>query len=293
MTQVIKNTQEQIFQNLKDKYASKKPFVSDAEFKRVKQITGYAGEYNEVYQFDIREYIDGAIKCKKCDNPANCSMKVKGFQPQLDKYLNLSYYQCLLYEWYLQQKRTEELLVNAKIPNAYKSMSLDNFNKSWIANGTQVVNHASSIVASKERGIIYTGNVGVGKTHLAMAILNKKLSRGITGVFATVPTLMQSLRNAIKDNSLDETLQKICVCDVLVLDDFGTENQTEWTNETMFTLLNDRYINSKQTIITTNYSIEQLEKRYGLNGERIVSRLLGICDVVEIKGKDRRYEQTR
>ena len=74
---------------------------------------------------------------------------------------------------------------------------------------------------------------------------------------------------------------------VLIIDDLGAEKMSEWIEETMFKIINKRYEEVLPTIITSNNDLESMEERLG---QRIVSRILEMCDVIKLEGGDRRIK---
>lgn len=109
----------------------------------------------------------------------------------------------------------------------------------------------------------------------------------------TVPDLLLEIRGSF--NSADpQNSEKGIVNEfsdwkkVLVLDDLGAEKSTEWSMATLFTIINRRYENIAPTIITSNLSLDELSRHIG---DRITSRIVGMCRVIEFKGKDRRITQ--
>ncbi|MGD8457101.1 MAG: ATP-binding protein, partial [Anaerolineales bacterium] len=116
--------------------------------------------------------------------------------------------------------------------------------------------------------LIIHGPVGCGKTHLAAAISNFVISLGIQTIFLTVPDLLDSLRFSYDNpnETFEDKFNKIKDIPLLVLDDFGTENATDWAQEKLFQILNFRYINKLPLVVTSNLSLIDIE-------ERIQSRL--------------------
>jgi len=118
--------------------------------------------------------------------------------------------------------------------------------------------------ASERRGwLLLQGDFGCGKTHLAAAIANACVAQGIPSLFLTVPDLLDALRFAYQDGeiSFEDRFEQIRRAPMLILDDFGTQNATEWAREKLFQLLNQRYINREPLVITTNLSPEELDGR--------------------------------
>jgi len=111
--------------------------------------------------------------------------------------------------------------------------------------------------------LLLEGGYGCGKTHLAAAIANHSVSKGVLTLFITVPDLLDSLRFAFNDpeTTFEQRLNEIRTADLLVLDDFGTQNATAWSQEKIFQIMNYRYINKLPTVVTTNLMLDAFEGR--------------------------------
>ena len=116
--------------------------------------------------------------------------------------------------------------------------------------------------------LLLSGTYGTGKSHLAMAIANAAAQRGAGVYFATTPDLLSDLKATFDGGpeTFSTRFERIRNVELLVLDDFGTEQSTAWNSEKIFQLVNHRYQRSMPTVITTNIPLAQL------NG-RIASRL--------------------
>ena len=111
--------------------------------------------------------------------------------------------------------------------------------------------------------LLLEGSYGCGKTHLAAAIANACVQRGVPTLFITVPDLLDSLRFAYNDpeTTFEARFEDIRNADLLVMDDFGTQNATPWAQEKLFQIINYRYINKLPTVITTNLILDEIESR--------------------------------
>jgi DNA replication protein DnaC len=111
--------------------------------------------------------------------------------------------------------------------------------------------------------LLLLGRYGCGKTHLAAAVANSAVAAGIPTLFLTVPDLLDTLRFTFsdQDTSFEERFDQIRQAPLLILDDFGTQNATEWAREKLYQILNYRYINQLPLVVTTNIPIEQIEGR--------------------------------
>lgn len=111
--------------------------------------------------------------------------------------------------------------------------------------------------------LLLEGAYGCGKTHLAAAIANAAVRRGVPTLFITVPDLLDSLRFAYADpeTTFEARFEEIRNADLLIMDDFGTQNATAWAQEKLFQIINYRYINKLPTVITTNLILDEIESR--------------------------------
>jgi DNA replication protein DnaC len=112
--------------------------------------------------------------------------------------------------------------------------------------------------------LIFFGNYGCGKTHLAAAIANEALNRHVRVLFTVVPDLLDHLRSTFGPNSdvqYDERFETIRDANLLILDDLGTENTTPWAREKLYQIINHRYNYALPTVITSNRPPEEIEPR--------------------------------
>jgi DNA replication protein DnaC len=114
-----------------------------------------------------------------------------------------------------------------------------------------------------EGWLFLQGGYGCGKTHLAAAIANAAVGRGVPTLFLTVPDLLDQLRYAYgaEDVTFEERFDQVRNAPLLILDDFGTQSATPWAREKLFQILNFRYINQLPTVVTTNLLLEEIEGR--------------------------------
>lgn len=129
------------------------------------------------------------------------------------------------------------------------------------------------------KGLFISGNVGSGKTFLCSAIACYLLEKRIEVLFLVVPDLLDELRASYSsDSEVTETqvLLQATNAPVLILDDLGAHNYTEWTKNKIYTIINNRLNNDKPTIINSNLNLGQIEKYLG---ERTTSRIVEMCDI--------------
>jgi DNA replication protein DnaC len=142
-------------------------------------------------------------------------------------------------------------------------------------------------------GLLFLGGVGSGKTYLAAALANDLVNRGVAVRFIVVPDFLDLIRDSFNDNSpyRESTLmQEVKTAPVLVLDDLGAHNYTEWSVKIIFAILNYRLNYELPTIVTTNLEQEQIE---ALLGSRVYSRLMEMCRFFRLENAGDLREEKR
>jgi DNA replication protein DnaC len=126
-------------------------------------------------------------------------------------------------------------------------------------------------------GIFLQGSTGQGKSHLAVSVLAELLATDLrlNVAFVYVPDLLQQAREDLRYQRDGRTLERIGEVPLLVLDDLGVESSSAWTQEQIETVLHHRTSRQLTTVLTTNESIETLEKRYN---ERSMRRCYQMCE---------------
>lgn len=124
-------------------------------------------------------------------------------------------------------------------------------------------NQARVYAQSLNGWLLLEGPYGCGKTHLAAAIANFAVEMGVPTLFLTVPDLLDMLRFAYgaEDTTFEQRFDEIRNAQLLILDDFGTQNATGWAQEKLFQIINYRYINKLPLVVTTNLSLSEIEGR--------------------------------
>jgi len=140
------------------------------------------------------------------------------------------------------------------------------------------------------RGLWFSGDVGTGKTSLAMLVSKAAIDSGRSVAIYSVPHLLADIKETYEDGSGRSYMQlfrRLCAVDVLHLDDLGTEKRTEWVLEQLYSIVNERWQNERSIVVTTN--ITDLDELREQVGTRTVSRLTEICgEPVPIMGRDLR-----
>ncbi len=226
----------------------------------------------------------------------------------------------------------ESRLRRAHIPERYTHCSLESFNTVF-GGADSSLGMALMMtrgfaegypLETEGRGLLLTGSIGAGKTHLAVGLLRELIEqRGATGIFCDYRDLLKQIQNSYNPQVATtelQILQPVFDAEILVLDELGAVKPTDWVWDTVAHVLNTRYNDKKTTIITTNYpnlpsalaqqaqtsvtdqDVSRLtptsaaaratrEETLGDRiGERMRSRLQEMCITVPMQGKD--FRQT-
>ena len=200
----------------------------------------------------------------------------------------------------LETARVAKLLAGARIPKRYEHCDLDSYlpNHESQKKGKIYVQRFLEKYPQIDVGLLFLGTCGVGKTHLAVALLKQVIAeKGDAGLFYDFRDLLREIQgswNSIAQASELDVLKPVLEARVLVLDELGANKPTEWVRDTIAYIINCRYNDKKLTIFTSNYldtpakpGEESLTDRIGV---RLRSRLYEMCRAIEIRGADFRQE---
>lgn len=138
-----------------------------------------------------------------------------------------------------------------------------------------------------EYNLLLSGAVGTGKTFLSHCIAKYLIDRGKTVVYYTAYELVEKMTDVTLGRSDKNLSEIIWDCDLIILDDLGCERQTDYAQNLLFHLLNERLIRNKRIVISTNFTAKELKETYN---ERIFSRILGSFNGIRFYGDDVRLK---
>jgi DNA replication protein DnaC len=198
------------------------------------------------------------------------------------------------------ESRVKDYLHEARIPPLYRNKSFEDFS---IPRDNPLAASAIGLVMVKARkfvrdfpdtpkpGLIFLGDPGVGKTHLAVAVLKGLMEKGFEGVFFDYQNLLDRIRSSYSEMSGAsdrEAYRTVLDTDIVLLDDLGSHRVTDWVEDTVTSILTWRCNHRKPTIVTTNLS----DPDVGMGGVKTIlgerigmrarSRLFEMCQIVQM-----------
>ncbi|MDR1254382.1 MAG: ATP-binding protein [Oscillospiraceae bacterium] len=140
--------------------------------------------------------------------------------------------------------------------------------------------------------LLFQGSTGLGKTHLSLAIAEKVINKGFGVIYGSTPNIVAKIEkerfSASKELISSDSENCLTDCDLLILDDLGTEFATSFSCATIYNIINSRITLGRSTIISTNLSTIELEQTYS---NRLVSRIMGSTVRAEFIGNDIRQQK--
>ncbi len=213
---------------------------------------------------------------------------------------------CSCMKHLLRQTAYEELNRSSPLSLCgFDSFSVDYYSKDTIAMGGRTVNDYMNGVYrycrryadqfdSFSEGLIFMGGTGLGKTHLSLAIAREVIEKGFGVIYVSAPNILSRLETSQFGGRSDDRIedeQLLQECDLLIIDDLGTEFVTKFTQAAIYNIINTRLNSGKPVIISTNLSTKELENIYGT---RMVSRIVGMLRRIDFFGCDiRQLKRTK
>ncbi len=150
--------------------------------------------------------------------------------------------------------------------------------------------YAENFAPETASNLLFMGASGLGKTHLSLAITGEVVKKGYLPVYGPAENLFNMIEKERFSSFGNESdsYNTMINCDLLVIDDLGSEFMTTFSKSILYNLINSRILSKKPTIISTNLTMKEIEKLYS---PRIASRLLGCYDARLFLGKDIRQQK--
>ena len=132
------------------------------------------------------------------------------------------------------------------------------------------------------RSILFTGSTGTGKTYFLHSIAKAMLDRGVSVLYFTATGLFEYFSKRMREEDMEDYIEEV---DVILIDDLGTEFSNSFTTSRFFALLNQRILDRKTMLISTNLNFKELRETYS---DRVVSRFMSDYEIIPLYGKDQR-----
>ena len=185
--------------------------------------------------------------------------------------------------------------VNIKVSAFPFEKTLDDFDFSYqpSVDKTELYDLETLRFMEKSENIIFVGTSGVGKTHLATAILNKLTKKDMLVLMGRLIVLLDVIKDTFKDFSSKEKdiIELYSKVDMLIIDDLGTERISSWALEKLYTIIENRNENKLPIIVTTRFNKESLLDRFSQSedeelAEAVIEKLYQFCYGIELKKYD-------
>ena len=231
------------------------------------------------------DYIkDGLLHCGKCHTPKQCRVMISGREMK-----PLCICKCERERIEREDREMAEMKRQRKISDMQyrafdsqpmRKLTFDIDDRKSPSVSDVCHNYVENFRQMDGKGLLFFGSVGTGKSFYAACIVNALLEKGVSCRFTTFT----------KQGKDPENLSEF---ELVVLDDLDAERDTEYMNEIVWSIIDERYQKNLPVIITTNLTAKQLSEAGNVFRQRIYSRLHKMCIFVEVKGTDRRKEAMR
>jgi len=233
-------------------------------------------------------YLDEWFECPKCEDTGNIDGKMCSCAKSLVRKisyerlnsispLSLSTFESFSLQYYPEQK----------MEGSERTM------RTFMEQTFRYCQKYADEFSMDSQSMVFQGGPGLGKTHLSLAIAQKAIEKGYGVIYVSAPKIVSQLEKEHfggKYGEEGESEQLLIDCDLLILDDLGTEFQTKYSVTAIYDIINTRLLMSKPTIISTNLTIKEVQETYG---SRVVSRVIGMLKRLEFVGNDIRQIKRR
>ena len=239
--------------------------------------------------------------CKNCKGLEECPNTVKGFNKVYDPESDtLIAKECKFKRILAKREYDSRLFKTLFMPDNILNYTLDEYSTNTEARKKALAMATKFITSFKEetKGIYLNGFFGVGKTYLLAATANELSKRGINVILAYFPDLVREIKNNMTNGTkLEEILNTLKTVDVLMLDDFGSENLSSWLRDDILgPIINYRYEAKKPICISSNLNSNQLlehlsqtnDGKDDLKGMRLMKRIMSLTNELTL-GSDSEF----
>ncbi|MGM8213802.1 primosomal protein DnaI [Virgibacillus sp. W0430] len=251
----------------------------------------------------LHEYVSQSKQCKQCASYSECKNMLKGYSPILrveNGEIRLAYEKCSNHIAHEQIAEQQNLIKSLYMPKeileaSIEKIEFDQGRSQAIREISYFLDQAKTQLPAK--GLYITGPFGVGKTYFLGAIANKLKEFHIPTMIIYMPEFVREIKNAFKDDSVNEKINYFKTTQVLMIDDIGAEMQSAWfRDEVLGSILQYRMMERLPVFFTSNYTLDQLEielatTRGGVEevkAGRIIERIKQVSKEIPLYGENRR-----
>jgi len=273
------------------KFLEKHPEITDEEIDK---------RLNKLYEFTTQ-----SVQCSNCSSFENCINILQGYSPILrfeNGEIHVAYEKCKNRIKYESIQQEQKLIQSLYMPKEIMNASMDNLHKTDNRRLEAILATEAFIDTATrslpKKGFFFSGPFGVGKTYLLGAIANRLQDLNISSTLIYMPEFVREIREAIKDQSVEEKVDVFKHADVLMLDDIGAETQSAWFRDDILgSILQYRMMEQLPVFFTSNYTMKQLEERLAettrggieqVKAGRIMERIKQVSTEVSMSGDNYR-----
>lgn len=254
----------------------------------------------------LYEYQQQSIMCADCPSFEQCKNVLKGYSPNLEMLhdrIHITYEECPQKRAYDHNRQQRQLIQRLHMPQDVMNATFDALETD--AGRSEAIRSTVQFIRGlkdglPEKGIFFSGKFGVGKTYFLGVLANELQEYNYSSMLIYMPEFVRSIRDAIKDNSVNEKINALKDIDVLMFDDIGAETMSAWfRDEILGSILQYRMVEGLPVFFTSNYTMRQLEEQLStstrgdveqIKAQRIMERIRQTSEEVLITGDNRRYQ---
>ncbi len=233
--------------------------------RRLLEANGYPGDYTDV-----------KYACEECKDTGFVGIDM-----------------CLCFK----RKLAVAMLESSGLGQLYRTQTFDSFSLDYYSGKARedmertvnkLKDFARSFTTRSDTSWLLCGGTGLGKTHLSTAVAVEVIERGYEVCYESMQTVVDDFADCQFRGEGRESVRKYYDCDLLVLDDVGTELVNQFTVSCLYNIINHRVNNRRPIIISTNLSGEEIRRKYD---DRVTSRLFGYFNILRFDGVDVRRQK--
>lgn len=240
--------------------------------------------------------VDGLLYCGKCHTPKECEITLKGRKRKVACACDCEVKRASEENALIEKERNIRKLTRLKSLGFYDAKF-----QSWTFENDDQKNERLSNIArnyvknfkdmkKSHKGLIFYGENGTGKSYISACIVNELIRKGVPCMMTNFSRISHELWKAEDKQAVYDKLNRN---DLLVIDDFTAERQSEYMSEIVFNVIDERYRTGLPLIVTTNLGTSDFAKSGDKNKDRITSRITEMCTFIGVSGGDRRIQKMK